>query len=467
MLAGSFDMCTSKHVLVKSRSDYAPKSAFVPCGTCLDCRLVAQFSWLARLRLAVDNMVNVGVGCQVGFVTLTYNDEHLPRIPRELIKHGSLDKYPTFTPKCFDKNHVRGLIKSLRDWLLKTYGIKKPTYLIASEFGEHTKRPHYHGVFALPSCVDMREFYNRLRDYWTSRFGFICPKEFDGSSKRGIQPFIAQCKEHAVNYCAKYCCKDVAYYDYFKRSDFNRSYNKGLEGELKLLDYLPFHFQSRSLGHMFIEGLSDTKKRELLRDGFAFCGETKLHNLPRYFKDKLLFVNEYVFKRGKRQVIRKPTEFFIDNFDFVYQNKKAQIVEVVKRWKSVDYWRQLKVNVSCEFYKSIEQIRGLYSVDKMADFYLCYFGVPRQFCYTDLEPFEFWFNRYLDAPIDEECLLVDDMDNLDNHLVPWIDYNLLSCFFMACHFLENDILYIDKLNKLKEERYKKFVKEFHIEHYEG
>lgn len=96
------------------------------CGQCDPCRASRAREWQGRILLeAGDHETNV-------FITLTYNDDHLPR-------GGSLRP------------------KDLQDWIKRTRKALKYSRLrifACGEYGSKTERPHYHAIlFGAPSCL--------------------------------------------------------------------------------------------------------------------------------------------------------------------------------------------------------------------------------------------------------------------------------------------------------------------------
>ena len=97
--------------------------AFLPCGKCLGCRTTVQNSWVHRcVHEAQRSPYNT-------FVTLTYDDDHLPH---ELIPY-----------------HVTAFLKRLRKATgrnpnVLTQGNTGVRYLACGEYGDKTIRPHYH-----------------------------------------------------------------------------------------------------------------------------------------------------------------------------------------------------------------------------------------------------------------------------------------------------------------------------------
>jgi len=88
----------------------------VPCGQCIGCRLEKSRQWAMRM---VNEASQHEDNC---FITLTYDEEHLP-----------LD--------CgLDKTHFQKFMKRLR----KEYSDTKVRYYHCGEYGDKHGRPHYH-----------------------------------------------------------------------------------------------------------------------------------------------------------------------------------------------------------------------------------------------------------------------------------------------------------------------------------
>lgn len=103
--------------------------ALLPCGKCEYCRKQMADQWATRIELEAQKWKDVI------FVTMTYDEEHVP--------YGEILKgYQSIQSQTVSKRDVQLFLKRLR----KAY--KKPIkYFIAGEYGDRTKRPHYHGIF--------------------------------------------------------------------------------------------------------------------------------------------------------------------------------------------------------------------------------------------------------------------------------------------------------------------------------
>lgn len=106
----------------------------IPCGQCIGCRLERSRQWAIRcIHEASQHEDN-------RFVTLTYDDEHLPA-------GGSLDK-----------DYFTRFMKRLRKW----YGINKLRYFQCGEYGDTTSRPHHHACLFGIKFPDEHLFSNRF-----------------------------------------------------------------------------------------------------------------------------------------------------------------------------------------------------------------------------------------------------------------------------------------------------------------
>lgn len=99
------------------------------CGQCLPCRINRRREWTLRLILESTEHTDMS------FVTLTYDEENLP-------KDGSL------VP-----GQVSLFVRYLRRYLKKQKFDSKIRYYAVGEYGDKSMRPHYHiALFGYPSC---------------------------------------------------------------------------------------------------------------------------------------------------------------------------------------------------------------------------------------------------------------------------------------------------------------------------
>lgn len=108
----------------------------VPCGKCLFCRYKQSREWSHRIQLEMEYY---GGTQNCAFVTLTYNDENLP-------KAGVI------------KKHVQDYVKRVRSRLGRNI-----SFYAVGEYGELLKRPHYHLIVIGARGRDRYQQMSRLK----------------------------------------------------------------------------------------------------------------------------------------------------------------------------------------------------------------------------------------------------------------------------------------------------------------
>lgn len=124
----------------------------VPCGRCYACLRNYQSQWIIRLKEELK------VSKNAYFITLTYNDDSIPR---------DVNGYTYVS-----KSDVQKFFKRLR----KSINHQPIRYYASAEYGPATMRPHYHAIiFNLPT-IDEYDTRKLIADAWTLNnkpLGFI------------------------------------------------------------------------------------------------------------------------------------------------------------------------------------------------------------------------------------------------------------------------------------------------------
>lgn len=189
---------------------------FVPCGKCMYCRLQRRKEW--TVRLIHENEQHK----KSSFITLTYDDEHLP------------------DDSTLVKSDLQKFIKKIR----KTG--RNIKYYACGEYGENTKRPHYH-ILMFGVDYDEQKFIKRTWENGSVHIGFITPD--------------------SIRYTAQYIDKKI----YGERAADH--YKKRIP---------EFQCQSQGLG---LKYLQDNLER-ITEDGFIIF-KGKEHTIPRYYLKKM------------------------------------------------------------------------------------------------------------------------------------------------------------------------------------
>lgn len=131
----------------------------VPCGRCIGCRLKYSRDWAIRC------MTELQYHDKACFITLTYDDEHIP-VPNKIINpDGSITTSPV-SPLV--KRDLQLFFKRLR----KKYPDSKIRYFACGEYGSASMRCHYHAILFGVDFTEDRVFYKKSFDnkfnYYTS-----------------------------------------------------------------------------------------------------------------------------------------------------------------------------------------------------------------------------------------------------------------------------------------------------------
>lgn len=394
-------MC--KHsVYVRSLNPYNIKSAYVPCGECAECRKKMQMDWTSRLKCELEHY-HFHRKFNVGFITLTYNDRHLPHIPRRFFKKGEYKRIP-----CFSYIDIKRFTDGIRNYLFRVHGLTDGyRFFLSSEYGEKKHRPHYHAVLLFHPSISPELMYKVCSDLWCGttlvipenkikkiprrHYGIISPFEPDKDGKGG---FVPKDNYKVGAYCAKYVCKDIEFtetigdsFDHLTKRQKNR-----------LRWFRPFHKQSRSFGSCIFNGKSDEQKLKYLLDGIPFVGSRALAPLPRYLKEKLLFteMKRYNLHAHREETIRKYSKFFMEYRDVVFDYKFRCMSEKLKQLATPEFWMNHKFEdgKSHDFSWFVKDCISNLGLDDLAAFAVAYYGVRYTRCHSGMPLSDFYLSRF-------------------------------------------------------------------------
>lgn len=161
----------------------------IPCGKCIGCRLDYSREWANRCLLEMEDHESTL------FLTLTYDEEHLPRRFYSRLDTGETD----LESNPLRKKDIQDFHKRLRKSL--DYPIR---FFSAGEYGDKTQRPHYHGIyFGLKPPDDLE----RLKDS-KSGFPLFSSKKIDIIWSKGFVT-IQECTWETCAYTARYIMKKL------------------------------------------------------------------------------------------------------------------------------------------------------------------------------------------------------------------------------------------------------------------
>lgn len=103
----------------------------IPCGQCMGCRIDYSRQWANRCLLELQYHESAY------FVTLTYNDEHVP-----ISYYADMSTGEAFPAMTLLKRDFQLFMKRLR----KRFSDQKIRFFACGEYGGKTFRPHYHAI---------------------------------------------------------------------------------------------------------------------------------------------------------------------------------------------------------------------------------------------------------------------------------------------------------------------------------
>ncbi len=258
---------TAKQTIMKEKY---PDGLLVPCGRCVECRIAKAREWETRL---VHESKYYEKKC---FVTLTYNNECLP-------KDYSLKK------------------KELQKWIkrLRKRTKAKIKYYACGEYGTQKWRPHYH-IIILGLGLEDR---NQIEDTWGN--GFV---------------HIGTVTSNSIKYTADYTTKtEIGKWakEYYGRS--------GREP--------PFRIMSKGIGLKYAKEQKEQLKeyREIKLQGYNRA-------IPRYYVEKLGIdkelmkldaerrTEERILKANKKgvHILGEKVKATVDNWEYLDEVKKMR-----------------------------------------------------------------------------------------------------------------------------------------------
>lgn len=159
------------------------KQLDVPCGQCIGCKLAHAYTW------GVRGMHEASLNEENTFLTLTYDDQHLP---------------PDLS---LNKSHYDTFLKRLRERVRRWDGPDKPDRLIrhfmGGEYGERYGRPHYHAIIFnwRPNDQQFWKTTDAGHKTYTSKF-------LDDLWGHGTV-FIGEVTQQSIAYIARYTLKKI------------------------------------------------------------------------------------------------------------------------------------------------------------------------------------------------------------------------------------------------------------------
>lgn len=174
----------------------------IPCGRCIGCRLSHSKQWADRAVLELQyHKYNY-------FLTLTYDDDHIPE--NEFVFPDTGEIGSSLTLK---KEDLQKFWKRLRKELDKKD--EKIRYLACGEYGDNTLRPHYHAIVFGLNIPDL-DFYST-----TSNGDYLYTSKWLNDIWKNGQVWIGQASWESIAYVSRYVTKKL----YGAEADYYSTFN--------------------------------------------------------------------------------------------------------------------------------------------------------------------------------------------------------------------------------------------------
>ena len=201
------------------------------------------------------------------FVTLTYDEQHVP----------------------FDLSVNKRDVQLFHKRLRKHFPAKDLRFYVVSEYGDHTQRPHYHGLYFFKSRHDLDFIYKTFTESW----------------KNGFLKF-GNVEEGSIVYCTKYCLK----------------HNSTPPGRTKT-----FRLVSKMNGGLGVNYLDKMSDYHLSNEQFSYVSENgKTCRMPRYYRLQLGHVQDR---------FAKSDEFYSENIND-FRKRYSDFIRLHGKFPSVE-----------------------------------------------------------------------------------------------------------------------------------
>lgn len=235
------------------RSSGASRELLLPCGQCTGCRLDRSVAW--SLRIMHESLFHSD-SC---FVTLTYDDDHLP--------YGGDLHYP----------HVQLFHKRMREKLGKSF-----RFVLCGEYGERFHRPHYHAIYFNVAFADRYPWRKSAAGFQLYRSELLESLWDLGGAE------IGELTTESAAYVARYCMKKMT------GKGAEAHYEKLVCDTGEIIQLTPEFMRCSNGGRAKTGGIGKAFFERYRADMYPrdeVIMDARSHKVPRYY-DKLLEVSD-------------------------------------------------------------------------------------------------------------------------------------------------------------------------------
>lgn len=307
------------------KDEYIEGAVTIPCGNCIGCRLEYSRQWANRCLLESKYHDS----CY--FVTLTYNEEAVPRSWYVDERTGEANEALTLRKKDF-----QGFMKVLR----RRFPDDHIRFFAAGEYGDNTFRPHYHAILFGLHLKDLQVYQQNLDGnlYLHSKSLQDCWDVVNSrcESKESITPLASRGMVIVADFCWETCAY-VARYVVKKQkgpaSAFYQMHN--IEPPFSLMSRKP------GIGRQYFDGHPDCYEYDYINVSTPKGG--RKFRPPKYFdrlhelvaEDDSLQMKELRRQLAEEQKKAKMTQTDLPYLDMLTVEESAQQSKIKALKRSV------------------------------------------------------------------------------------------------------------------------------------
>lgn len=264
----------------------------VPCGNCIGCRLRKSEEWATRMMLENMSYNNN----DTYFVTLTYNEENLP-------KNRSLEL-----------NQITRFLDTLRKSQKNKYNSNGFRYYLAGEYGDISKRPHYH-IIIYGLKLDSNDEYC-IKFYTKTSYGDLYISNYLADIWKKGYVVIAKVSWRTCAYVARYVTKKLI-------GQASETYKElGIEPEKARMSRMPGISHDYFIkNYKNIYTVIDDDGKEYIKDYIILPEDSKKRNIPKYYDKLLLDHDPELYSKVKSYKIDKMNKlgYFDESTERIYK----------------------------------------------------------------------------------------------------------------------------------------------------
>lgn len=398
---------------------------------------IRRDAYYQRLCSEINDTYNIGGECIM--LLFTYNNAHLPHFYNPLTN----EKVPVF-----NHEHIRTFLNRLKVYSRRR-SLSPYKYFICMEYGEHTKRQHYHALFFLSNNSEIKQYVDLCRKIWTKdmNLGFTFPSLCGNPYEKAR----LQSKNGAASYASKYVTKDVSYYSLqsvinLKDLLLFYKHNKDIDNYRKVLQLFPRIYQSNGIGATLLNQLND---ENTFRTGILNPLTKKYAPIPAYILNKYLYTYVPAFdgRKGENdnllydRVLRCTDEQLLTYNRIKLENSVLDIYNTISQSIDISSHKQLLYNYF--------NINNTFDLSDILAKYMLY---VRTFSFNMIDIAPNFIDAFNNSVIDRFLLLQSDTYarylEFDNRII----YSKFVNLFMGVSNILDNV--IASLNNITDEIFK-------------